>query len=143
MPLEEFAMTDRKAIEALIEKAYDARKQGDVEALMSAFHAEAVFELAGSETLLPVAGAWRGHQGVRTTMAGLVAAFEFIHRDIISTTIDGDRAAVHSRIKVRAVPGDRTVTTDILDLFKFKDGKVIELVEFADTALIKDMMSAA
>lgn len=135
-------MTDRKAIEALIEKGYHARSKGDVEGLMSAFHPEAVFELAGSNTVLAVAGASRGHQEVRTTMTGLVAAFEIIRRDIISMTIDGDRAAVHSRIKVRSVLGEKTATTDILDLFKFKDGKVIELVEFADTALIKDMMSA-
>ena len=135
-------MTDRKTIEALIEKGYHARSKGDLEGLMSAFHPEAVFELAGSRTALAVAGAARGHQEVRTTMTDLVAAFEFIQRDIISMTIDGERAAVHSRIKVRSIPGAKTATTDILDLFKFKDGKVIELVEFADTALIKDMMSA-
>jgi ketosteroid isomerase-like protein len=28
-------------------------------------------------------------------------------------------------------------------LLKFQDGKIIELIEFADTALIKDMMSGA
>jgi ketosteroid isomerase-like protein len=134
-------MTDRKTIEALIEKSYHARGNGDIEGLMSAFHPEAVFELAGSKTVLAVAGASQGHQDVRTTMTGLVATFEFVQRDIISMTIDGDRAAVHSRIKVRSVPNDKTATTDILDLFKFKDGKVIELVEFADTALIKDMMT--
>jgi ketosteroid isomerase-like protein len=142
MPLEELAMTDRKTIETLIEKSYHARKQGDVEGLMSAFHPEAVFELAGSKAVLPVAGASRGHPDIRATMTGLVAGFDFVHRDVISTTIDGDRAAVHSRIKIRVIPGEKTVTTEILDLFKFKDGKVIELLEFADTALIRDMMPA-
>ncbi|MEH2483664.1 putative SnoaL-like aldol condensation-catalyzing enzyme [Nitrobacteraceae bacterium AZCC 2146] len=83
-----------------------------------------------------VAGASQGHQDVRTTITAFVEAFDFIHRDIISITIDGDRAAVHSRIKVRFIPGDKTVTTDILNSFRFKDGKIIELVEFADTALI-------
>jgi ketosteroid isomerase-like protein len=134
-------MTDRKAIEALIEESYNARKKGNIEDLMSAFHPEAVFELVGSKATLAVAGASQGHQDVRTTMTGFVKAFDFIHRDIISITIDGDRAAVHSRIRVRFIPGNKTVTTDILDSFRFKDGKIIELVEFADTALIKDMMS--
>jgi ketosteroid isomerase-like protein len=141
MPLGELTMTDRKTIEALIEKSYNARKTGNVEDLMSAFHPEAVFELVGSKATLAVAGASRGHQDVQTTLTGFVEAFEFIHRDIISITIDGDRAAVHSRIKVRFIAGNKTVTTDILDSFRFKDGKIIELVEFADTALIKDMMS--
>ncbi|MEH2480735.1 hypothetical protein V1282_004092 [Nitrobacteraceae bacterium AZCC 2146] len=49
-------MTDRKAIEALIEESYNARKKGNVEDLMSAFHPEAVFELVGSKATLAVAG---------------------------------------------------------------------------------------
>jgi ketosteroid isomerase-like protein len=30
----------------------------------------------------------------------------------------------------------------VLDVFKFEDGKIIELVEFADTALIKSVVSS-
>jgi ketosteroid isomerase-like protein len=41
---------------------------------------------------------------------------------------------------MRFIPKDRTVTTDILDLWKFENGKVVELVEFADTALINHLM---
>jgi ketosteroid isomerase-like protein len=29
----------------------------------------------------------------------------------------------------------------VLDKFRFEDGKIIELVEFADTALIKSLLS--
>jgi ketosteroid isomerase-like protein len=65
----------------------------------------------------------------------------FIGRDILCMVIDGERAAVHSHVKIKYVPRDRTITTDLLDLFHFKNGKIIELVEFADTALIKDLMS--
>src|SRR6516165_6905564 len=53
--------------------------------------------------------------------------------------VEADRAAVHSRLTVRSK--DKTWTTDYLDLFKFQGGKIIELTEFADTALIKNMMS--
>jgi ketosteroid isomerase-like protein len=35
-----------------------------------------------------------------------------------------------------------TFETDILDLFTFKDGKVSELIEFADTAMIKHVAFA-
>ena len=56
---------------------------------------------------------------------------------------DGDRAAVHSRINVRHTAGPEVYTTDILDLFTFRDGKIVELVEFADTALINRMTASA
>ena len=91
---------------------------------------------------MPAAEAARGHQNIHTTMTGLIAVFDFIDRDIISMVIDGERAAVHSRVKIKFVPAGRTVTTDLTDSFHFKDGKIVELVEFADTALIKDLMSA-
>jgi ketosteroid isomerase-like protein len=41
---------------------------------------------------------------------------------------------------LRFVPKDQTVTTDLVDLFKLEDGKIIELLEFVDTATINDLM---
>jgi ketosteroid isomerase-like protein len=134
-------MTDRKTIEAVIDRCYAARQKGDIETLMAAFDPDAVFELAGSKELVAAVGAAQGHPDIRTTTTGLIAAFDFIDRDIISIVIDGERAAVHSRVKIKFVPRDRTFTTDLLDSFHFRDGKIVELVEFADTALIKDLMS--
>jgi ketosteroid isomerase-like protein len=76
-------------------------------------------------------------------MTGLIALFEFIDRNIICMVIDGERAAVHSRVKIKYVPQNRIVTTDLLDTFHFRDGKIVEFVEFADTALIKNLMLPA
>ena len=133
---------DRAAIEALIDQSYAARKAGDIDTLMSFFHPDAVFELAGSKELVAAAMAVRGHQEVRATMMDLIAVFVFIDRDFISKVIDGERAVVHSRVKIKYVPKDRTITTELIDSFRFEDGKIVELVEFADTALINDLMSA-
>ena len=54
---------------------------------------------------------------------------------------EGNRAVVHSRLVVRYKPKNKVWTTEVLDLFKFQDGKIMELIEFADTAQIKDMMA--
>ena len=135
--------TDRDAMRGIVEQAYAHRNTGDIEGLMSAFHADAVFELVGEKKVLALAGAVRGHPNVREAMTGFIATFQFIKRDIVSFIADGDRAAVHSRLTVRFVPKDLTFTTDVTDLFRFKDGKIIELVEFADTALIKHVTAEA
>jgi ketosteroid isomerase-like protein len=134
-------MTDREATRALIVGAYAARDRGDVEGLMSAFHPDAVFQLMGAKTALEVAGAVRGHTNVRASLGGFIEAFKFDKREIISFVIDGERAAVHSRFDATFIPKNRTFTNEVLDLFKFADGKIIELLEFADTALIKDVIS--
>jgi ketosteroid isomerase-like protein len=132
-------MADRETMRKLVEQAYADRGSGNIEGLMSAFHADAVFELAGDKKVLALAGAVRSHPNVREAMTGFIGAFEFIKRDIISFIAEGDRAAVHSRLTIRFAPKDMTFTTELTDLFKFQDGKVIELVEFADTALMKEI----
>jgi ketosteroid isomerase-like protein len=125
---------DSKAIEDLIERAYEARRTEDIEGIVGVFHPDGKFELAGSKDATAVAGVAKGHQELRTTLSEFIANFKFIQRDIVSTLIDGNRAAVHSRVKLRFVPKDRTATTEFLDLWKFENGNIVELVEFADTA---------
>jgi ketosteroid isomerase-like protein len=134
-------MANREAMIDTIYRAYDARGKGDIEGLMAAFHPNAVFELKGEKDMLAVAGAVQGHADVRAAMTGFIAAFEFLKRDIVDAMVDGDRAAVHSRLKIRFVPKDVVFTSDVLDTFRFDDGKIIELVEFADTALIKAVVT--
>src|SRR5215470_10627657 len=125
----------------VILQAYAARGRGDLEGLLAAFHPEGVFTLVGDAKSLEVAGSVQGHRNLRETFDRFIAAFKFVDRQILSEVVEADRAVVHSRLTVRY--NDKTRTTECLDLFKFQDGKIIELTEFADTALIKDLMSGA
>jgi ketosteroid isomerase-like protein len=135
-------MASREAMIDTITRAYDARGRGDIEGLMATFHSNAVFELKGEKKVLEVAGSVQGHSNVRAALAEYIQAFEFVKRDILDTIVEGDRVVVHSRLQVRFVPKNVDFTSDVLDVFKFEDGKIIELVEFADTALIKSVVSA-
>jgi ketosteroid isomerase-like protein len=134
-------MGNRETILEVISQAYAARGRGDLEELVTAFHPEAVFTLVGDKRTLEVTGSVQGHHGLRQSLAGFIATFSFIERKILSEVVEGDRAAVHSRLVVRYNPTGATHTTDVIDLFKFQDGKIIELIESADNALIKDMIS--
>jgi ketosteroid isomerase-like protein len=136
-------MGNRETMLELIRRAYAARGTGDLEGLMAAFHPEAVFTLVGDQKALEVAGSVHGYRGVRETLRGFIATFHFVERQILSELVEQDRAAVRSRLVVRHNPTNTTRTTEVLDLLKFRDGKIIELIEFADTALIRDMMSGA
>jgi ketosteroid isomerase-like protein len=135
-------MASREAMIDTINRAYEARGKGDLEGLMEAFHQDAVFELKGDKTLLELVGPVQGHPNVSLAMDAFIKTFEFLKRDIVEAIVEGDRAAVHSRLTLRCVPKDVVVTTELLDKFRFKDGKIVELVEFADTALIKNLLSA-
>jgi ketosteroid isomerase-like protein len=136
-------MGNREVILDVTRQAYEARSRGDLEGLMAAFHSDAVFTLVGDKKTLDVAGSVHGHDRVREAFRGFIANFDFVERRILSEMVEGDRAAVHSRLVVRYDPTKETLTTDVLDLLTFKDAKIIELIEFADTAQIRDMISGA
>jgi ketosteroid isomerase-like protein len=135
-------MASREAMIDIIDRAYDARGKGNLAGLMAAFHSDAVFELKGDKNVLAVAGAVEGHSNVQAVMADFIGAFEFIKRKTVDILVDGDRAVVHLRVDIKFIPKGTVVTTDVLDMFRFEDGKIIELVEFADTALIKSFLNA-
>lgn len=135
-------MPSRQAMIDVIERAYDARNNGAIDAIMDEFHPNGVFELKGDKSVLGVVGAAKGYAEVRAAMAQLIGAFDFLQREILETTVEGNRAVVHSRLRVKFVPSGQVFDTDVLDSIRFEDGKIVELVEFADTALIKHLTKA-
>jgi ketosteroid isomerase-like protein len=134
-------MTNRETMLAAVRTAYAARGRGDLDGLMSVFHPMAVFTLVGDKKALDVVGSVQGHAGLREAMGGYIAAFEFGERTILSELVEGHRVAIHSRLVVRFKPKNKVWTADVLDLFEFEDGKIKELTEFTDTAMIKQMIS--
>ena len=94
-------MGNREAMLELIGRAYAARGRGDLDELMTAFHPKAAFTLAGDKRTLEVTGTVQGHRSLRETLAGFIATFDFVQREILSEVIEEDRAAVHSRLVVR------------------------------------------
>jgi ketosteroid isomerase-like protein len=134
-------MTSRDEMLETIMQAYKAREEGNIEGLMATFHPHAVFELKGDKRILEVAGTVEGHENVRAALFQFIEGFQFKKRDILDVIADGDRAAVHSRLEVLFVPKNKSFTSDVLDTFRFEDGKIIKLVEFVDTALIKNVVT--
>ncbi|MBB4376542.1 Ketosteroid isomerase-related protein [Bradyrhizobium sp. Rc3b] len=134
-------MAQREEMLALIRTAYAARGEGDVEGLVTAFHPEGHFTLMGDKGALELTGRMEGHPTLRGAFTQFTANFGFESREILTELVDGDRVAVHSRVVVRYNPSGKTFSTEILDLFRFQDGKIAELIEFADTAQIKAMIA--
>jgi ketosteroid isomerase-like protein len=135
-------MVDRGTIEALLREAYEARKRGDVEGIRRCFVEHPHFELAGAAHASPVAVRAMDGEGFRAVLSGLVEAFEFLDHEILSLVVDGPRAAVHARARVRARATGEEVTTQFADIIAFENGRIASFVEFCDTALAAKMMGA-
>ena len=134
-------MENREVLLEQVRRVFKARDAGLLGDLMAECHPDVVFTLAGDRGANEMAGCMSGHAEVKQAAAKLIDTFQFVQRDILTELVDQDRVAVRSRVTVRSCPTNMTRETEILDLFRIQDGKIVELIEFADTALIKTMVS--
>lgn len=124
----------RAAMLQTIDAAYAARQRGDVAGITAFLAPGATYRMIGVSTEAEDAAAAIGR---------LIDQFHFAEMERLDAVIDGDRVAVHVRIKT-ATGGGRYLESELLDLWRFgPDGKIVEIVEFADTGLIATMLAAA
>ena len=133
---------DRATIESILREAYAARVAGDAEGTVRHFADDAVVELAGAKEASPVPVRCTGREPLRTVMAGLIDAFTFSDHQILSFLIDGSRAAVHARLRVRSAATGNEAVTETFDLVTFEDGKIASFKQFCDTALAAKLADA-
>lgn len=134
-------MTDRASIEALLDKLYAARIADDVDAMMACIDDKATMRQPADPCWGSHFAACEGATDIRSAMKMLVEAWDFVELERLTTLIDGDKAAVHSRLKARFKPTGKVVDTELYDLWTIKGGKVTAMVEFTDTAMINAMIA--
>jgi ketosteroid isomerase-like protein len=139
-PREDF-MTSRADIERILRDAYAARRRGDLDALAGIFAPHARFQMAGSNAS-PIATLVEGAEQYRPLLAGMIKTFEILEHDILTMLIDGSKAAVQWRARMRSTVTGETVETDLFDLLEIEDGRITSFYEFCDTALAARMMKS-
>jgi ketosteroid isomerase-like protein len=133
-------MTDRYQVEALIKQAYAARRRGDIDAICDCFAENPTFVMAGASSASPIAVQCTEGNTFRILLAGLIHSFEWIDQQILSMIVDGPRAAVHWRGRMRSTASGDEVVTELVDVVTIDDGKIQSFIEFCDTALATIMM---
>ena len=136
-------MMDRAAALSMLKEAYGARVRGDVEGTVRHFTDDATFALAGAPQASPVAMRCTGCESIRGVMAGLISAFRFSDHEIVELFLDGPRAAVHTRFRVRSAATGEEAVTETVDLITFEGGKIADFVQFCDTALAAKLAGPA
>jgi ketosteroid isomerase-like protein len=131
-------MAGKKTMEKLVRDIYAARKRGDYDAMAEMCTPKASLRLAGAAEHSPVVGTTRGRAALRERFAAL-AQFAFANQKMLSITIEGDRAAVHWRAKVTYKPTGKSALTEFCDLWAVKNGKMNSVVQFIDTALVREL----
>ena len=120
---------ERAAFERLLSELYDARAAGALERLCALFAADALFKISGSSDGKPIALSAQGADEVRSWLAVLVKTFRLTRYEIVSTVIDGRRAAVHWRASIHSRITGASVPTELVDLVEMRDGRIRSYVE--------------
>ena len=120
-------MDARASIEAILDKAYAARRGNDADAAAACFCDDGRFMANG----MPEGTKNRAEQV--EAMKGMFAAFEVVEFRQHCRIVDPPRAVVHWRGKFRAQNG-QVGEADILDLIEVRDGRIAALTTFFDTA---------
>jgi ketosteroid isomerase-like protein len=132
-------MSDRGGVEKVLREVYEARVRGDLDTIGRIFADNARFEVAGSSQVSPIPARVEG-AGIRPLVAQMIKTFQLSDLRILSMVIEGTKAAVHWRVKVRSGVTGETADTQLFDLLEVKDGRITSFVEFCDTALAARLM---
>ncbi|HYI39719.1 MAG TPA: nuclear transport factor 2 family protein [Allosphingosinicella sp.] len=126
----------REAILAIIDSALAARTAGHEVAHF--FAPRAKFRIAGEPSLYGDFPAGPGE--AVPTVADLMRRVSFDSCERIDAVVDGNRAACRWIIHF-SIDGGAAATTEVCDLWTFDDeGRIAELVQFVDSALLVRML---
>ncbi|HWP15924.1 MAG TPA: nuclear transport factor 2 family protein [Xanthobacteraceae bacterium] len=129
-------MDTRASIEAVLDRAYEARRRNDAEASAACFCDNGCFMANG----VPDSTKNRSEQVV--ALKRLFEEFALVEFTQHCRVIDPPRAVVHWRGKFRAKNG-RVGDTDITDLIEVRDGHIASLTTFFDTAYAMNLAAPA
>jgi ketosteroid isomerase-like protein len=126
-------MDEKSNIAQTVRKIYAARRENDVDALMVFTDPDCSFRIVGNEGLGDMTKKAIGSAAVRQTLQALVGVWDFAKIETTSLHVDGDTAFAHRSGQVRFNPTGNLYDTEFVDKLTFRNGRLIELVEFIDT----------
>ena len=129
---------------AKVEAAYQARRSGDFAALAPIVADNAMFSLAGDETMLEAMPGGPSEIGVHHAAKQLFDMLELRSLERVDAVAEGNKVAILWKTTA-AMPGSEPFETLMFDLWEFDDaGKIRKGTQFVDTArFIEAMRSQA
>ncbi len=128
-----------KTAKQLQEEVSDAFAAGDMSRMLECFSPDCVVREAPG---LPFGGDWVGHDGMQALFAAMAENFQMEATLLDVYEIDDSTVILHTMMRMTTTDG-RAVDMPILEIFRSRDGLIVEAVPFYwDGAQIARMASA-
>jgi len=120
---------------AVVKKAYEALTNNlGMDVFLSHFAPDAEIHEAPS---LPYGGVYKGMEMLPTGMAAIFTAFEDFRFNILNFLTGDDLVVVHLMLTGRGKKTGKTFSMPLMEMWRIRDGKVIEVRPFYfDTARV-------
>jgi ketosteroid isomerase-like protein len=132
---------NRFEFEQWLQDFYEARLSNNADRCMQFFAAQSKFRLAGSANASSIARASDSLSAIRDQVTELVRVWTWKDMEIYNRVIDGDTAAVRYKLTTVFNPAGEVITTEIVDVVKVSERKVVEFHQFVDTAAIERLVA--
>ena len=130
--------------EGMVHGFYDARISNDVSTILDVFHDDGRLELVGQDMGVETfAKPDDAPDAFRRQVERLVAIWDWKSIEVHDLLISGEQAAVRYTLHAVFNPTGEAVETEIMDLITVRDGRVVRILQFVDTALVAALSQRA
>jgi ketosteroid isomerase-like protein len=136
-------MAGGKSNREVMRGIYEGYSRGDLAPFFAVMAEDGRFGFAARRQDIDFAGVWTGHKNIGTSLDKLAKRFKwekFSCRELIA---DGDRVVALTGGEVRCLVSNNLIPFEMVDVIRFRDGKIVEFVEYFDSALLRDVIGAA
>ena len=119
---------------ACLKELYQAYGEGNIEPVIAALDEDVRWCSMGSTGDLPWLGQCHGFEGVVNYFQTLAASITVNSYEPEYFVADGDRVVAIVSLSITHNATGRTSNFEKADVFRFRDGKILEFTEFYDTA---------
>jgi len=121
------------ATRAVVRDLYDAYARGDDQRVAALIHDDIDWVMHGPVQVFPFVGPRRGKTEVLAALAAVAKDYALERYEPEVVIVDGDRAAVLLNVAFTQRATGRMLTFRMVDMLRFRDGRVVEFREFSDT----------
>lgn len=133
-------MSSREEIEGLVLQLQAARDTQSTERTLACMDQSCTFRVVGTDGLGPLTAVNDTPEKLRSAATALIDVWDLSGLRNVSIHVDGNTALVHRAGTVMYKPTGVTMPSELMEKIVFKDGKIVEYLQFADTYLIASTM---
>lgn len=118
---------------AAVTELYTAYANRNFERVAELIHEDIDWIIYGPVQIFPFAGQRNGRNAVLEALGGIAREFALERYEPQVVIVEGDRAAVISDVAFKQRSTGRVLSMRLANFLRFRDGRVIEFREFANT----------